>query len=99
MHGPGGQLVKTRVHDLAAEFGIEAEQLLGLLREMNIFVRTHMTALESDQVSKIRLRWEREKRKSVEEAPKKGRRTAAKSPKAATPVPVPAGEGQAAAAP
>jgi translation initiation factor IF-2 len=76
-------VVKTRVHDLAAEFGIEAEQLLGLLREMNIFVRTHMTALEADQVSKIRLRWEREKRKSVEEAPKKGRRTAAKAPKAA----------------
>ncbi len=77
-------MVKTRVHDLAAEFGIEAEQLLGLLREMNIFVRTHMSALEADQVSKIRLRWEREKRKTAaDEAPKKGRRTAAKAPKAA----------------
>jgi translation initiation factor IF-2 len=96
----GGQVVKTRVHDLAAEFGIEAEQLLGLLREMNIFVRTHMTALEADQVSKIRLRWEREKRKSVEEAPKKGRRTAAKAPKVAAapaaPAPV---EGEPAPAP
>jgi translation initiation factor IF-2 len=81
----GGQVVKTRVHDLAAEFGIDAEQLLGLLREMNIFVRTHLSALEADQVSKIRLRWEREKRKGAEEAPKKGRRTAAKAPKAAAP--------------
>ena len=80
-------MVKTRVHDLAAEFGIEAEQLLGLLREMNIFVRTHMTALEADQVSKIRLRWEREKRKSVDEAPKKGRRAAVKAPRAG-PLPV-----------
>ena len=89
-------MVKTRVHDLAAEFGIEAEQLLGLLREMNIFVRTHMTALEADQVSKIRLRWEREKRKSVEEAPKKGRRAAAKAPKAA---PAPVTDGQPATPP
>jgi translation initiation factor IF-2 len=89
-------VVKTRVHDLAAEFGIEAEQLLGLLREMNIFVRTHMTALEADQVSKIRLRWEREKRKSVEEAPKKGRRAAAKAPKAE---PAPEANGQPATPP
>jgi len=80
-------LVKTRVHDLAAEFGIDAEQLLTLLRDMNIFVRTHLSALEPDQVSKIRLRWEREKRKATEEAPRKGRRTAAKSTPAATPAP------------
>jgi translation initiation factor IF-2 len=72
------------VHDLAAEFGIDAEQLLTLLRDMNIFVRTHLSALEPDQVSKIRLRWEREKRKATEEAPRKGRRTAAKATKAST---------------
>ncbi|MEP7325798.1 MAG: translation initiation factor IF-2, partial [Gemmatimonadota bacterium] len=76
-------MVKTRVHDLAAEFGIDAEQLLTLLRDMNIFVRTHLSALEQDQVSKIRLRWEREKRKATEEAPRKGRRTAAKASTAA----------------
>jgi translation initiation factor IF-2 len=87
-------VVKTRVHDLAAEFGIEAEQLLGLLREMNIFVRTHMTALEPDQVSKIRLRWEREKRKGAEEAPKKGRRTAAKAPKVVATAPKAEANGQ-----
>jgi translation initiation factor IF-2 len=78
-------LVKTRVHDLAAEFGIDAERLLTLLRDMNIFVRTHLTPLEPDQVSKIRLRWEREKRKVTEEAPRKGRRTAAKASTASTP--------------
>ena len=68
-------MVKTRVHDLAAEFGIPSEQLLGMLREMNIFVRSHLSALEPDQVSAVRVRWEREKRKSAEPAaPKKGRR-------------------------
>jgi translation initiation factor IF-2 len=77
-------LGKTRVHELAAEFGISAEQLMGLLKEMNIFVRTHMSALEPDQVAAVRVRWEREKRKpAVEEAPKKGRRKVTKTAEAA----------------
>ncbi|HEY7634748.1 MAG TPA: translation initiation factor IF-2 [Gemmatimonadales bacterium] len=80
-------MVKTRVHDLAAEFGVAPEQLLGMLKEMNIFVRSHMSALENDQVSAIRVRWEREKRKSAEEpAAKKGRRKAAKAEPAPAPV-------------
>jgi translation initiation factor IF-2 len=80
-------VVKTRVHDLAAEFGIAPEQLLGMLKDMNIFVRSHLSALESDQVSAVRVRWEREKRKSAEEpAAKKGRRKAVKAE--AAPVPV-----------
>src|ERR1041385_2167246 len=59
---------------------------MGLLKEMNIFVRTHMSALEADQVAAVRVRWEREKRKpAVEDAPKKGRKTA----KAAEPAPTP----------
>ncbi len=73
-------MVKTRVHDLAAEFGVAPEQLLNMLKDMNIFVRSHLSALESDQVSAVRVRWEREKRKSAEEpAAKKGRRKAAKA--------------------
>ena len=51
-----------------------------MLKDMNIFVRSHMSALESDQVSAVRVRWEREKRKSAEEpAAKKGRRKAVKA--------------------
>jgi translation initiation factor IF-2 len=73
-------VVKTRVHDLAAEFGVAPEQLLNMLKDMNIFVRSHMSALESDQVSAVRVRWEREKRRTAEEpAAKKGRRKAAKA--------------------
>ena len=73
-------MVKTRVHDLAAEFGVPPEQLLGMLKDMNIFVRSHLSALESDQVSAVRVRWEREKRKSAEEpTAKKGRRKAVKA--------------------
>jgi translation initiation factor IF-2 len=73
-------VVKTRVHDLAAEFGVAPEQLLSMLKDMNIFVRSHLSALESDQVSAVRVRWEREKRRSADEpTAKKGRRKAAKA--------------------
>ena len=80
-------MVKTRVHDLAAEFVVAPEQLLSMLKDMNIFVRSHLSALESDQVSAIRVRWEREKRKSAEEpTAKKGRRKAVKAEPAPAPV-------------
>jgi len=83
-------VVKTRVHDLAAEFGTSAEQLMSLLKDMNIFVRSHMSPLEDGQVSAIRVRWEREKRKAAqadEPAPKKGRRKAAKAAEPEAPPP------------
>jgi translation initiation factor IF-2 len=80
-------VVKTRVHDLAAEFGVAPEQLLSMLKDMNIFVRSHLSALENDQVSAVRVRWEREKRKSAEEpSAKKGRRKAVKAEPALAPV-------------
>jgi translation initiation factor IF-2 len=70
-------VVKTRIHDLAAEFGIPSEQLLTMLREMDIFVRSHLSALEPGQVSQVRVRWERDKRRNTEEPkPKRGRRKA-----------------------
>src|SRR3954468_23049674 len=51
---------------------------------MNIFVRSHLSPLEGDQVSAVRVRWEREKRKHAEDAaPKKGRRKAAPKAKVA----------------
>src|SRR6476660_2785399 len=54
---------------------------------MNIFVPSHLSALEGDQVSAIRVRWEREKRKSAEEpTAKKGRRKAVKAEPAPVPV-------------
>ncbi|HEX2635790.1 MAG TPA: translation initiation factor IF-2 [Gemmatimonadales bacterium] len=80
-------MVKTRVHDLAAEFGVAPEQLLSMLKDMNIFVRSHMSALENDQVSAVRVRWERDKRKSAESpTAKKGRRKAVKAEPAPAPV-------------
>ena len=76
----------TRIHDLAAEFGISSEQLMGMLKEMDIFVRSHLTPLKEEQVSLMRARWEREKRRLKEPpAPASKRRRAVKV-EAAAPV-------------
>ena len=74
--------MSMRVHDLAAEFGVASDELMKLLREMDIFVRSHLSALEEDKVSRVRARWEREKRKEKAPALSKGRRRAAPKAKA-----------------
>ena len=58
---------KTRIHDLAVEFGIESGELITLLAEMGIHVRSHLSGLDEGQVARFRTRWEREKRKKAEE--------------------------------
>ncbi len=76
-------MTTTRIHDLAAEFGISSEQLIGMLKERDIFVRSHLTPLKAEQVALMRAAWERDKRKQKETpAPSKRRRTV----KAAEPV-------------
>jgi len=73
----------TRIHDLAAEFGISSEQLIGMLKEQDIFVRSHLTPLKPEQVALMRARWEREKRKLKEPAAPAKRRRVAKPPEEA----------------
>ena len=79
-------MANTRIHDLAAEFGISSEQLMGMLKELDIFVRSHLTPLKDEQVALMRARWEREKRKQKEPATPPKRRRAVK---AAEPAPAP----------
>ena len=47
---------------MAGEFGISADEVIALLRQMDVPVRSHLSLLTDDQVSRIRARWEREKR-------------------------------------
>jgi len=54
---------KTRIHDLAAEFGVESVKLIELLADMGIHVRSHLSGLDEAQVARVRTRWEREKRR------------------------------------
>jgi translation initiation factor IF-2 len=56
-------LAKMRVYELAKEFEIKSEALIHLLREMDIPVRSHMSALDDGQVARARTRLERDKRR------------------------------------
>src|SRR5687767_6253274 len=82
---------------MAGEFGISADEVMGLLRQMDIPVRSHLSPLSDDQVARIRARWEREKRARVAAPPAATRRrrgTAAAAPPAeAKPEPAAAAEG------
>ncbi|WP_411279622.1 translation initiation factor IF-2 [Gemmatimonas sp.] len=83
---------KLRVHDMAGEFGISADEVIALLRQMDVPVRSHLSLLTDDQVSRIRARWEREKRVRAEKAqpapaaaPRRRRTGAAAAPDAPAP--------------
>src|SRR4029450_4208669 len=74
---------------MASEFGISSDEVITILRQMDVPVRSHLTLLTDDQVARIRARWEREKRVRAEKqtAPPARRRrgTAAAAPAAAAP--------------
>src|SRR5687767_4702641 len=58
--------LSKRVTDMAGEFGISADEVMGLLRQMDVPIRGATSLLSDDQVSRIRARWEREKRSRAE---------------------------------
>ena len=78
---------------MAGEFGISADEVIGMLRSMDVPVRSHLTVLTDDQVARVRARWEREKRARQEKpapAPAATRRrkgAAAAAPAAEVPAP------------
>jgi translation initiation factor IF-2 len=83
---------------MAGEFGISADEVIALLRQMDVPVRSHLSLLSDDQIARIRARWEREKRARAEKqaapAPAtRRRRTAAVPEPAPEPTPAVAGEG------
>jgi len=76
-------LSKLRVNDLAGEFGITTEEVMDLLRKMDVPVRSPISQLNDDQVARVRVRWEREKRTRQEKpaaAPTRRRRAPAAEP-------------------
>jgi len=83
-------LIKLRVHDLAGEFGISNDDLMTMLRSMDVPVRSHLSPLTDEQVARLRARWEREKRARQEKpAPAPGRRRRATASAAPAPEPEP----------
>jgi translation initiation factor IF-2 len=78
-------VVKTKVQDLADEFGISTKDFLPLLRGWGVLVPSAAAALEDSQIATIRVKWEREKRRvAVAEKPKRTtrRKTAVAAPAA-----------------
>ncbi len=65
---------------MAGEFGISSDELMTLLRSMDVSVRSHLSLLTDEQIARVRARWEREKRaraKAPPAAPPRRRRGAA----------------------
>ena len=82
-------MIKLRVHDLAGEFGLSNDELISMLRSMDVPVRSHLSALSDEQVARLRARWEREKRARQEKpaAPTSRRRRSSAAKPAAPPPP------------
>ena len=88
-------MIKLRVHDLAGEFGISNDDLMTMLRSMDVPVRSHLSPLTDEQVARLRARWEREKRARQEKpAPAPGRRRRATAAAAPAPEPETAQSGE-----
>jgi len=83
-------LSKLRVNDMAGEFGISVDEVITLLRTMDVPVRSHVSPLTDDQVARIRARWEREKRARATAPPaaQARRRRGAAAPVVEAPAPV-----------
>src|ERR671913_180001 len=76
---------------MAGEFGISSDEVITILRSMDVPVRNHLSPLSDEQVARVRARWEREKRVRAEKqnapaAPTRRRRGSATA--AAEPAPV-----------
>jgi len=58
----GKTLGKYRIYEVADELGAESSQIIQLLREMGVPVRSHMSTIDDDQVARLHARLERERR-------------------------------------
>jgi translation initiation factor IF-2 len=52
---------KKRVYQVAKEFRISSEALIGMLKKLGIDVKSHMNTIDDDVVDKVRAEFEREK--------------------------------------
>src|SRR5436190_19157407 len=80
---------------MAGEFGISSDEVISLLRQMDVPVRSHLSLLTDDQVARVRARWEREKRTRAEKqaAPATTTRRRRGTAAAEAPPPPPSAEG------
>src|SRR5919206_3946587 len=75
---------------MAGEFGISSDEVISLLRQMDVPVRSHLSLLTDDQIARLRARWEREKRARAEKQAAPATTTRRRRSTAAAPVAEPA---------
>ncbi len=51
-----------RVYEVAEDLGVDSKQLLHMLHEMDVRVRSHMSSVTEDQIARLHARLERERR-------------------------------------
>ena len=64
-------MAKKRIYELAKEKGVSNKEILWILEKLNIEVKSHMSALESDQEQKINEYYEKLEKKVVAEKEEK----------------------------
>jgi len=55
-------LATFRVYEVAEDLGIDSKQLIHMLHEMDVRVRSHMSTVSEDQIARLHARLERERR-------------------------------------
>jgi translation initiation factor IF-2 len=57
-----------RVYEVAEELGVDSKQLIQMLHQMDVRVRSHMSTVTEVQIARLRARLERERRGAPEDA-------------------------------
>ncbi len=63
----GWALGNYRVYEVAEELGVDSKQLIQMLHQMDVRVRSHMSTVTEVQIARLRARLERERRGAAEE--------------------------------
>jgi translation initiation factor IF-2 len=62
-------LATFRVYEVAEDLGVDSKQLIHMLHEMDVRVRSHMSSVTEDQIARLHARLERERRTGAHSAP------------------------------
>ena len=65
-------MATIRVYEVAEDFGVDSKQLIHMLHEMDVRVRSHMSSVTEDQIARLHARLERERRTGAQTAPEAG---------------------------
>lgn len=61
-------MANYRVYEVAEELGVDSKQLIAMLHQMDVRVRSHMSTVTDVQIARLRARLERDRRGATEES-------------------------------